>query len=108
MIDRLWPAHMQFATPWALVLLAIPLGLLVLELFALRPRGARLSALPAMGAIPPSLRTRLLWVPPVARFIGLGLLVIALAQSADRAGTRRDFDGGRGDPDLRRPIAVDA
>jgi Ca-activated chloride channel family protein len=80
MIDAIWPKNMQFATPWALLLIVLPLAIIAIELFVLRPRGARLSTLPAAGALPTSFRTRLLWVPPVTRFIGLALLVVALAR----------------------------
>lgn len=80
MMDRLWPTQLQFATPWALGLLVLPLALLALELWVLRPRGARLSVVPRPGLIPATLRTRLLWVPAAVRFLGLGLLVVALAR----------------------------
>jgi Ca-activated chloride channel family protein len=81
MMSSLWLGKIAFATPWALSLIAIPVAVLAWELL-LRPRGARLSALPGPNAvrIPRTFRSRLLWVPPATRFLGLALLVIALAR----------------------------
>ncbi len=79
MISSLWPGNMQLATPWALVLLLLPAGLLVAEL-ARTPRSSRLSALPPPGSLPRSWRARLLWLPPTLRWLGLALLIVALAR----------------------------
>lgn len=76
---ELWPANMQLATPWALALLVLPVIVLIIEL-ARRPRPARLSQAPASLVLPRSLRTRLLWLPPVSRFVGLVFLIIAIAR----------------------------
>ncbi|MCC6323055.1 MAG: VWA domain-containing protein [Phycisphaerales bacterium] len=79
MIQHLWPRGMQFESPWLLGLLAIPLVIVILELRR-RPRTVSLSALPSRFDIPRSWRTRMLWLPPALRFIGLSALVVALAR----------------------------
>lgn len=92
MIDRLWPSGMQFATPWALTLIVLPLVILAMELRR-GTRAAGLSALPRGGRLPRSWRTRLLWAPPALRCLGLVLLIIALArpqQGIGRIGSSAD------------------
>jgi Ca-activated chloride channel family protein len=84
-IGFFWPRGTQLASPLALALLAVPLALLVLELRR-RRRGAAISALPGGGRLPASWRTRLLWLPPVLRFLSLSLLVVALARPQQGVG----------------------
>ncbi len=81
MMNIPWMGKVEFAAPWALALALVPLAVVVWELM-LRPRGARLSSLPspATARIPRTLRSRLLWLPPTARFLGLVLLVVAIAR----------------------------
>ena len=74
-----WPSNMHFASPWALALLVLPLAIVVLELRRPR-RAARLSQVPVSLGLPRSLRSRLLWLPPVTRCLGVCLLVVALAR----------------------------
>lgn len=84
-IDAIWPAGMQFGSPWALWLLVIPPLLLTLRMWR-RPRFARLSAIDPAWTVPATLRSRMLWIPPAAGCLGLCLLVVALARPRIGAG----------------------
>lgn len=78
-LAAMWPSNLQLASPWALALLVLPLIILLVELRRPR-RAARLSQAPVAAGLPRSLRSRLLWMAPVARCLGVSLLVVALAR----------------------------
>lgn len=79
MNSALWPSQLQFASPWALGLLVLPAAILLWQLLG-RARSARLSQVPDGLHLPRSLRSRVLWLTPLARWTGLSLLVVALAR----------------------------
>lgn len=84
-LNSIWPAGMQFGSPWALWLLLIPPLLLAMRAWR-RPRVVRLSAVDSAWRVPATLRSQLLWVPPMAKCLGLCLLVVALARPRVGAG----------------------
>lgn len=78
MIDALIPPGFEFGSPWALLLLTVPAGLLLAERIR-RRRSPRWTSLPR-GGLPRSVRSRLLFIPPLLRALALAALVIAIAR----------------------------
>lgn len=78
-LSALTRAHWE--SPWALALL--PVLAIIWAGLRLLPRtrtAAAMSTTATAEALPRTLRQRLLWVPPVLSWLGLGLLCIALAR----------------------------
>lgn len=87
----------RFASPWLLVLLAIPVILIVLAMLRrkrARPATLQYSDLRLTTHLSPSVRQRLRWILPTLRFIALILLIIALARP--QSGSAREIISGEG------------
>lgn len=70
----------MFHSPWYLLLLLF-IPLFAWRLWRRKPADAlRFSTLRTAAAIPPSLRQRMLWLPPVLTLLALTLLIIGLAR----------------------------
>ena len=86
---------MQFENPWALLLLPVAAMLPLLRHWAGRRRlGLGFSSAALAGAVRPSLRQRLVWLPAALQVLALLLLVVALARP--REGQERVVDVSRG------------
>ncbi|GIK36777.1 MAG: aerotolerance protein BatA [Chloroflexota bacterium] len=88
---------LHFASPWLLLLLAAPLLLALLPLVARsrqQPATLQYSDIRLTAQLGPSLRQRGRSILPVLRFLGLALLVIALARP--QAGSAREIITGEG------------
>lgn len=88
---------LHFASPWLLLLLAAPLLLALLPLVARsrqQPATLQYSDIRLTAQLGPSLRQRGRFILPVLRFLGLALLVIALARP--QAGSAREIITGEG------------
>jgi Ca-activated chloride channel family protein len=88
---------LHFASPWLLLLLAAPLLLALLPLFARsrqQPATLQYSDIRLTAQLGPSLRQRGRFMLPVLRFLGLALLIIALARP--QAGSAREIITGEG------------
>lgn len=87
----------RFASPWLLVLLAVPVILIVLAMLRrkrVRPATLQYSDLRLTTHLSPSVRQRLRWILPTLRFIALILLIIALARP--QSGSAREIISGEG------------
>jgi Ca-activated chloride channel family protein len=88
---------LHFASPWLLLLLAAPLLLALLPLVARsrqRPATLQYSDLRLTAQLGPSWRQRGRFMLPVLRFLGLALLIVALARP--QAGSAREIITGEG------------
>ncbi|MBE7552926.1 MAG: VWA domain-containing protein [Anaerolineales bacterium] len=88
---------LHFASPWLLLLLAAPLLLALLPLVARsrqQPATLQYSDIRLTAQLGPSLRQRGRFILPVLRFLGLALLIIALARP--QAGSAREIITGEG------------
>jgi Ca-activated chloride channel family protein len=88
---------LHFASPWLLLLLAAPLLLALLPLLARsrqQPATLQYSDIRLTAQLGPSLRQRGHFILPGLRFLGLALLIIALARP--QAGSAREIITGEG------------
>jgi Ca-activated chloride channel family protein len=88
---------LHFASPWLLLLLAAPLLLVLLPLVARsrqQPATLQYSDIRLTAQLGPSWRQRGRLMLPVLRFLGLALLIIALARP--QAGSAREIITGEG------------
>ncbi len=88
---------LNFASPWLLLLLLVPPGLVLLSYFSrqrLQPATVQYSDLRLAGRLAPSLRQRGRYLLPVFRYVALALLIIALARP--QAGSARQVISGEG------------
>lgn len=88
---------LHFASPWLLLLLAAPILLALLPLLVRsrqQPATLQYSDVRLTAQLGPSLRQRGRFIMPVLRFLGLALLVIALARP--QAGSAREIITGEG------------
>ena len=86
---------MQFEDPWALLLLPVAAASPLLRHWVSRRRvGLGFSSVALAGAVPPSLRQRLTWLPVALQVVALLLLLLALARP--REGQERVVDVSRG------------
>jgi Ca-activated chloride channel family protein len=88
---------LHFASPWLLLLLAAPLLLALLPLLARsrqQPATLQYSDIRLTAQLGPSWRQRGRFMLPVLRFLGLALLIIALARP--QAGSAREIITGEG------------
>lgn len=87
---------MRFHTPWALALLAIPVAVALWRL-ARRSSGAQpvtFSSDVLLDGLPTTWRERLAWLPPVLGFVGMSLLIVALARPQEGTGEIRTKTDG--------------
>jgi Ca-activated chloride channel family protein len=87
----------NFATPWLLLLLLIPVALALLPLWAHRraqPATVQYSDLSLTSHLSPSWRQRARFIPPLLRLLALVLLIIAFARP--QAGSAREVVIGEG------------
>lgn len=80
---------MRFATPIAFFLLIIVVAALLVQARWRRRPAQLMSSVELMRGGKPSLRQRLLWIPPLLRVLCLGLLVVAIARPQDGFGIVR-------------------
>lgn len=80
---------MRFATPIAFFLLIIIVAALLVQARWRRRPAQLMSSIDLMRGVKPSLRQRLLWIPPLFRVICLALLVVAIARPQDGFGIVR-------------------
>ncbi len=89
--------NMHFASPWLLLLLALPIILALLPWFAgryTRPATLQYSDLRLTNRLSPSLRQRGIFILPGLRFLALALLIVALARP--QSGNDREIISGEG------------
>ncbi len=89
--------NMHFASPWLLLLLALPIILALLPWFAgryTRPATLQYSDLRLTNRLSPSLRQRGIFILPGLRFLALALLIVALARP--QSGSEREIISGEG------------
>jgi Ca-activated chloride channel homolog len=88
---------LHFASPWLLLLLVVPILLALLPLLARgrrQPATLQYSDVRLAAHLGPSLRQRGRFIMPGLRFLGLALLIIALARP--QAGSAREIITGEG------------
>ena len=87
----------RFASPWLLLLLAVPVILTILALLKrkrVRPAALQYSDLRLTTHLGPSIRQRARYILPVLRFIALILLIFSLARP--QSGNAREIISGEG------------
>ena len=87
---------MRFPSPWAVALLAVPVGLLLVQAARRRAtsRPVTFSSDLLLDGLPTTLRERLAWLPSLIWFAGACLLIVALARPQEGTGTVRTTADG--------------
>ncbi|MBY0311942.1 MAG: VWA domain-containing protein [Phycisphaerales bacterium] len=80
-VTALLGGRLTWRSPWALALLAVPLGLVILRLVrASRSAGVALPMHDGLQQLPRSLRQRLLWLVPTCQALAVAMVIVALAR----------------------------